>query len=354
MKRGSYKDQNVGPTIRDLAWALAAISIVIVAMRFYVRAFIVRCMGWDDWTMLLALILGVINTAFVQISIDYGLGRHITTLDPIDAMNAIKWDYLAQPTAIMSPAVGRISFALLLLNVAGVNKFRRWFLYGIMISQFIVNSLTFIFILVQCKPIELLWDKRLTGTCWDLRVQEYFGYFQGSFNSVTDLILAICPALVVWTLNMKLSIRISLICLMGLGVFAMVGSIAKTILLKSVGSNNDYTYNTAFLIIWWTIELYLVIIAASIPTLRPLVPKRGDTSRGGYGNNAGSYGIKSISSRRPRPTDHFPLSSNIGDRHTGDVGSSQTNILEHSDMNEGKDIRKTVDVSVNTTDGQAL
>lgn len=94
-------------------------------------------------------------------------------------MNAIKWDYLAQPTAIMAPAIGRISFALLLLNIIGNAKSRRWFLYGIMVTQFIVNSLTFIFILVQCKPIQLLWDKSLAGSCWDLRVQEYFGYFQG-------------------------------------------------------------------------------------------------------------------------------------------------------------------------------
>lgn len=56
MKRTSYEDQNVGPTLKSLAWTLAAISIVIVSMRFYVRIFIVRRVRWDDWTMLLSLV----------------------------------------------------------------------------------------------------------------------------------------------------------------------------------------------------------------------------------------------------------------------------------------------------------
>ena len=81
----------------------------------------------------------------------------------------------------MSPAIGRISFALMLLNVLGNKPRRRFWFYGIIASQFIVNSVTFILILVQCKPIEKLWNKdpHIEGTCWSLKVQEYTGYFQG-------------------------------------------------------------------------------------------------------------------------------------------------------------------------------
>ncbi|KAF2472656.1 uncharacterized protein BDR25DRAFT_160792, partial [Lindgomyces ingoldianus] len=261
-----------GPALSSISWTLLAISIIVVALRFYVRSCIVRRVWWDDWTVLAALSLGIVNTSTVQVAINHGLGRHASAIeDPLQIMTAIKWDYISQPTCIMVPAFGRISLALLLLNFAGNTRFRRWLLWFLIVGQFIINSLTFIFILVQCKPIELLWDKRVEGSCWDLRFQEDFGYFQGSFNSATDFILAICPAFVIWNLNMKLSEKISLICLMGLGIFAMAASIVKTILLKAVGSSNDYTYTTAIVILWNTIEQYLTIIGASVATLKPLI-----------------------------------------------------------------------------------
>jgi len=119
------------------------------------------------------------NTILVQIALHYGLGRHIGTLDPVDAMNAIKWDYIAQPSSIMAPTFGRISFAMMLLNFAGLSRSRKLILYIIIFLQIVSNSLCFIFILVQCKPIQLLWDKSLKGTCWDLTFQEYFGYYDG-------------------------------------------------------------------------------------------------------------------------------------------------------------------------------
>jgi len=344
---------NVGPPLLKVGWTLAAISTIIVGARFYTRIFRVSGLKPDDYTMLLSLIMGIVNTSFVNISVNWGLGRHFVLLDTEQQTEAVKWDYLAQPTAIMGPAVGRISFALLLLSVIGNRKERRWFLYGIMITQFVINSLTFIFILVQCKPIQALWDHSIKGDCWDLRVQEYFGFFQGSFNSVTDFILAIFPAFVVWHLNMKLSMKISLIILMGLGIFAMAGSVVKTVLLKSVGNQGDYTYNTSFLIIWWTVELYLVIIAASIPTLKPLLAKNKAT---GTSTAQKSYGLRSFGSRKTGSSrlsdERYGLSSVFeqGPKYSinsvSENRSSQEQILHISTTDDHNEIRRTMEVSV--------
>lgn len=40
---------------------------------------------------------------------------------------------------------------------------------------------------------------------------------------------------------MKLAIKVSLIVMMGLGVFAMVASIVKTVYVKSLGELSDYS-----------------------------------------------------------------------------------------------------------------
>lgn len=87
-------------------------------------------------------------------------------------------------------------------------------------------------------------------------------------------------------------------------------------------------------------ELYLVIIAASIPTLKPLVKREGGNTRGSSRQPHGGY-IGYISTKTPT-ADHF---SNLPS-HSADDGSSQTIILQPIDGGEEQVIRKTVNVSV--------
>lgn len=58
----------------------------------------------------------------------------------------------------------------------------------------------------------------------------------------------------------------------------MIASIIKTVQLRAITAKADITYAMAQLAIWWTLEAYLVIIATSIPTLRPIMtPNRAGT-----------------------------------------------------------------------------
>ncbi|KAI4862351.1 hypothetical protein F4820DRAFT_463672 [Hypoxylon rubiginosum] len=344
-------------TLEAVTWLLTTVAVIVVGLRFYTRAIIVRRVGWDDWMMLLSLGLMITDSVFVQISVQHGLGNSQWTLLEEDAITAIKWDYLAQPPAIIGPALGRISFAMLLLNLIGTHKARRIPLHVIIVSQFIANTLVFVLILAQCKPIESLWDYRITGVCWGLDSQSKIGFFQGALNAATDLTLAIFPTIFVWGLQMKLSQKVSLAVLMGLGVFAMVGSIMKTVYLPSVGKRENYTYNTAPLIIWWMVEGYLVIIATSIVTLRPLFKKR--TKHSGASGNA--HGIRTIGSSTPKgyisttdpAADDFPLTYMGTETGMGQpsvrAGYDSSNSHELTERNGEHNIRKTVSISVNVS-----
>ena len=89
-------------------------------------------------------------------------------------------------------------------------------------------------------------------------------------NSLTDLVLTFLPWFMLKNLQMEFHTKLALSVLMGLSVFAMVACIVKTVELRVLGTRNDFTYDSFRFIIWLTIENYVVIIAASIPTLRPL------------------------------------------------------------------------------------
>lgn len=62
---------------------------------------------------------------------------------------------------------------------------------------------------------------------------------------------------------------------------AMIASIIKTVQLQAITAKADITYAMAHLATWWTLEAYLVIIATSIPTLRPIMStnRQGDKSK---------------------------------------------------------------------------
>ncbi|KAA8565430.1 hypothetical protein EYC84_009290 [Monilinia fructicola] len=251
-------------------WIIAAIAIIVVAARFYVRYAYLNKIRMDDWLMLTSLVCAVLCTSLNTVAILRGLGRHKQFLNSLQIAEATKWSYLAQPIGILAAAIGRLSVAYLLVSILPRHqKGQRIFLYGIGYSHVVMTFGMVIFIYAQCHPINAYWNREL-GTCLDPNGRRYFGYFLGSYCSFIDLTLALFPISIFWNLQLKLGLKVFLCIIMGLGVVAMVASIVKTVELGKLSHTKDSTYDTSYILIWYALEMYLVIIAASIPTLNPL------------------------------------------------------------------------------------
>ena len=52
---------NQGPGIIATTAVLVGLTIIIVAIRFAVRYWIVKDVGWDDWTILLAMVMSAVR-----------------------------------------------------------------------------------------------------------------------------------------------------------------------------------------------------------------------------------------------------------------------------------------------------
>lgn len=59
----------------------------------------------------------------------------------------------------------------------------------------------------------------------------------------------------------------------------MIASIVKTVQLRAITSEADLTYAMANLAIWWTLEAYFVLIATSVPALKPIMTWSGHHSK---------------------------------------------------------------------------
>ena len=202
----------------------------------------------------------------------YGAGRHYETLDPLQKIMAVKLNWISQPFAIFSGGVGKVSVALLLLKIMPKNKFRQWFLYILIALMTIINAICVAFIFGQCSPVQKLWEPSISGNCLRPYVQQDIGIFRASFSCLSDFLLALFPLLVIYKLQTRRAIKLGLGCAMSLGLFATGAAIVKTIQLPDLSARDDYTYDTVDLVIWFTTEMYTIIIAASVPTLRPLLP----------------------------------------------------------------------------------
>lgn len=86
------------------------------------------------------------------------------------------------------------------------------------------------------------------------------------FHILTDFLLAILPVPLVWHLQRDTATRVSLVLVLSLGIFAATAGIIRQLNIGPLDEHDAYS-------IWNFNELHIGIIAASLPTLRPLLER---------------------------------------------------------------------------------
>ncbi|RMZ72390.1 integral membrane [Pyrenophora seminiperda CCB06] len=93
-----------------------------------------------------------------------------------------------------------------------------------------------------------------------------------AISAAVDLYLALYPALVLYRLRINRRKKIALSIALGLGSVAGAVAIYKSTRLPALASP-DFTYDSAGITVWTSIEGNAIIIAACIPTLQPLLDR---------------------------------------------------------------------------------
>ena len=111
----------------------------------------------------------------------WGEGRHAYYLSADARREALKFNYLTIPFIIMSLCFSKISICLFLLRIIGGSNApkKKVFLKAMILLLLSINTLDFITVMIQCRPLRKLWDNQVSGTCWAPEVQAGFAYVQG-------------------------------------------------------------------------------------------------------------------------------------------------------------------------------
>ncbi|AEO54629.1 hypothetical protein MYCTH_2297381 [Thermothelomyces thermophilus ATCC 42464] len=246
-------------------------SLLFMALRFWCKRRYHKVIGLDDYILIFSWMLLALYVALTIASTRWGVGRHLDSVSLDDSIAAGRLLFVAEFFAILAVAVSKTSFAVTLLRFA----FERWhrvFLWSVIVSVNMAMWSCAALLLAQCQPTEKLWDVELDGSCWPRAVYTAYSIFAGSWSAAMDFALAIFPWVLIWPMRIQTAEKIGVGIAMSLGVLAGVTAVIKTTFLPMAGKpKSDFTYVSTDLIIWAAAEAAVIISAASIPFMRPLL-----------------------------------------------------------------------------------
>lgn len=163
--------------------------------------------------------------------------------------------------------------------------------------------ISILFAFLNCRPFSYTWDKVVhpeSGHCVDA-VGGTLGF--GIVNLILDVAVIALPLRYLYTLHLKLSKRISLIGIFGLGF--VITAISAVRIKKIVSA--DGTYGLAQIALWSFVETSLSVMNCCLPTIQPALMATHKRLAGMLG---GQPKVTSAPSRRMMITMTTPGPSN--------------------------------------------
>ncbi|KAK3990830.1 hypothetical protein QBC44DRAFT_58099 [Cladorrhinum sp. PSN332] len=257
-----------GAQINFTIWLLTALSAAFLALRVYCKFLRHRGLWWDDHVLIASWISLMTSCAFISVSINLGFGRSLSLFNFQNLEPYLLYTNLAGTFSILAALWSKTSFGLTILRISsGWTKFAVWF---IIITVNIALGGAIAITWGQCTPINKTWQPFTPGQCWPKYVQVHYNIFTAVYSGAMDIILALVPWKLIWSLTMNRKEKCGVLVAMSMGVFAGITSIIKITQLPSI-SNSTFTESTTQLMILAAAEGAITIIAASIPILRALL-----------------------------------------------------------------------------------
>ena len=170
----------------------------------------------------------------------------------------------------------KVSVCLFLIRILD-SKTLKVPMYLTMTFLLVSNIVLTIIWIMQCQPLHVAWYGE--GTCMDRHAKEAVILTQAIISIVSDFGFASFPILLLWRLQIDLKTKIGLWILMCLGFITGACCVVRTV-LNDQSLPADGSYGGVVNWVWRTFEVQIGIIAACIPSLRPLYSRIRAKSKG--------------------------------------------------------------------------
>ncbi|KAH7150212.1 hypothetical protein B0J13DRAFT_285537 [Dactylonectria estremocensis] len=263
------KIENRGPLLMAINLTFLSLALVCIVLRCFVRVFMVKAFGKDDWLMLVGTVFFTLYASCSTAGVTYGTGRHHADLETKNIQTAMKFWWFCYLWYALAMISCKASIGFFLLRFTTV-RLQRWAIYLAMMSTALSGGIFFFVSMFQCKPVSSFWNKEQDGSCVNVNVIIALATLYSVFAVISDFMFALLPGLIIWKLQLHKRTKLSLIPLLAMGCVASSAVIARFPYLPMF-RKPDFLWNTLDIAIWSTVEQGLAIIAGSLATLRPLI-----------------------------------------------------------------------------------
>ncbi|CAG8978986.1 hypothetical protein HYALB_00011030 [Hymenoscyphus albidus] len=308
-------DENKDARIFGPVLSTGLLALVIICMRCYVRFKVLRTSWWDDYFIIGAMFLALCGMGLHIAENMMGFGHHTYYIYAKHGGQkglklGLELGLASQFVWIIAIMLVKLSVGMFLLRWTRMTNWQSYkvFIYFVMTFIFAYTFIVIGALLSQCTPIVYVKNGIVTGSCYAKHASAVFAYMQAVCNVITDFAFAFLPITLLFKLKMSKKHKVALVVVIILGILASVCSAVRLKFLEAYEPGDDYEaarkhsnapdgrfilltsqsflFSSLFhqqansyplfswtgvdLVIWVMVECHLAMIAASIPTLRPI------------------------------------------------------------------------------------
>ncbi|KAI0107711.1 hypothetical protein GGR51DRAFT_548228 [Nemania sp. FL0031] len=247
---------------------LLLLSGACVTLRFIQRHQI-RDFWWDDWTILIAMVLGLgvfIVTILISIPSIGAAGYHINTYSLQQLSTWAKYSLANEVFYNFSIACSKISIILFYRRIYSIDTGFLVFM-RVMFSLIIGVTLSAVFGLIfSYNPVQAQWDFSLPHTT--IAIKPFF-IIAAVLNILLDVAILGFAQLKLWRVQVDSRRKLLLSGLFILGGLTIVSTLLRIVFMVTIDLS-DPTYSLAIPGLLTNIDMYLSIICACLPVLYSL------------------------------------------------------------------------------------
>ena len=198
--------------------------------------------------------------------VHYGFGTRIAYLSEHAVQEFRKYTYGEWIQTFFTLMWTKVSICLFLMRIPRSQTWLRPLQWSVAFLLF-SNTILSVMWIMQCQPIHAVWDGR--GTCMSRHAKQSIVLTQAVISVASDFTFAGLPVVFLWRVQIDFKTKIGLWVLMCLGSITGICCLVRTV-LNNQALPLDETYDGIVNWVWRLFEVTFGIIAACIPTLRPL------------------------------------------------------------------------------------
>ncbi|VTT67571.1 unnamed protein product [Fusarium fujikuroi] len=261
MASSDYASESRGAVAIAVMATLSPISLIVVSLRVYARAIMLRNFGVDDACAILACLLTIADASIIATNVRNGLGSHISTLSGEQISNFLRMFYFSTVVYNLALAVIKTIFLLQYYRAIPVRQYKKTYIASVVLVT--CWSLSQIFLNVfMCMPIASFWDVTIKGSCILNKSSFYVG---AAGNILTDILIMVLPIPVLRSLKLGRRQKWILMSVFCLGIFTCLISLVR---IKFLNIGTDIT--------WHNVEsasCYGTMVSCELETLNLLEDK---------------------------------------------------------------------------------